>query len=137
MGFRREALIAGAMPKMIPTEAEKLRPRAKDHQGSDMGKLKAKCTNSPMELPERIPRTPPTDVSMAASIRNCHRISRLRAPSALRSPISQVRSVTEIVMMAMTPIPPTRRAIDERTTRPRKFGIWPNNWREAAYEMTC
>ena len=29
------------------------------------------------------------------------------APSALRSPISRVRSVTDTIMMFMTPIPPT------------------------------
>ena len=45
------------------------------------------------------------------------RISRRLAPSALRMPISRVRSVTEIVMIAMTPIPPTMSAIDEMTTR--------------------
>ena len=34
-------------------------------------------------------------------------ISRRVAPSALRTPISRVRSVTEIIMMATTPTPPT------------------------------
>ncbi len=34
-------------------------------------------------------------------------MSRLRAPRALRSPISRVRSVTETSMMFMIPIPPT------------------------------
>ena len=48
--------------------------------------------------------------------RNCTRISRRRAPSALRTPISRVRSVTEMVMMAITPMPPTISAIDEMTT---------------------
>ena len=38
------------------------------------------------------------------------------APSALRSPISWVRSVTETIMMAMTPMPPTRRATPDRAT---------------------
>ena len=56
------------------------------------------------------------DVSTTASIRNCTRISRARAPSALRTPISRVRSVTEIVMIAITPMPPTISAIDEITT---------------------
>ena len=59
---------------------------------------------------------PPTLVSTAASIRNCTRISRRRAPIALRTPISRVRSVTEIVMIAITPMPPTISAIDEITT---------------------
>ena len=36
---------------------------------------------TPMLLPRMIPRTPPMDVRKAASIRNCQRISRRRAPS--------------------------------------------------------
>ena len=44
------------------------------------------------------------------------RISTRRAPIALRTPISRVRSVTEMVMMAITPIPPTISAIEEITT---------------------
>ena len=66
-----------------------------------------------------MPSTPPIDVRNTASIRNCQRISRRRAPSALRTPISRVRSVTEIIMMAMTPMPPTISAIDEITTSAR------------------
>ena len=34
-------------------------------------------------------------------------MSRGRAPSALRRPISRIRSVTETSMMFITPIPPT------------------------------
>ena len=52
-------------------------------------------------------------------MRNCQRISRRRAPSALRTPISRVRSVTEIIMIAITPMPPTISAIDEMTTSAR------------------
>ena len=36
-------------------------------------------------------------------------------------PISRVRSVTEMVMIAMTPMPPTISAIDEITTSARKI----------------
>ena len=72
-----------------------------------------------MPLPKTMPSRPPTDVRNAASIRNCHRISRRRAPSALRTPISRVRSVTEIIMIAITPMPPTISAIDEMTTSAR------------------
>ncbi len=46
-------------------------------------------------------------VRVAASTRNCQRISRRLAPRALRTPISRVRSVTEIIMIATTPTPPT------------------------------
>ena len=62
-----------------------------------------------------MPSSPPSMVRKTASMRNCTRISRRRAPSALRTPISRVRSVTEIVMMAITPMPPTIRAIEEMT----------------------
>ena len=39
---------------------------------------------------------------------NWVRISRLRAPVAMRMPISRVRSVTETSMMFITPMPPTK-----------------------------
>ena len=51
----------------------------------------------------------PTSVSVAASTRNWNMISRRVAPSAFRTPISRVRSVTEIIMIATTPTPPTIR----------------------------
>ena len=57
--------------------------------------------------PRARPITPPTAVSMIASSVNCSRMSRLRAPMALRTPISRVRSVTETSMMFITPTPPT------------------------------
>ena len=46
-----------------------------------------------------------------ASVRNWRRTARGVAPSALRRPISRIRSVTETSMMFMTPIPPTSREI--------------------------
>src|SRR5213596_2573131 len=73
-----------------------------------------------MESPSRMPSTPPINVSVAASTRNCHRISRRVAPMALRTPISRVRSVTETIMIAMTPMPPTNRATLESTSITRK-----------------
>ena len=64
-----------------------------------------------------------------ASSRNCQTISLRRAPIALRTPISRVRSVTETSMMFITPMPPTSRPIDETTTitRPTVAMIW-RNW---------
>jgi hypothetical protein len=38
IGSSRDARIAGKMPKKMPTTAEKLMPRAKDHQGRKTGK---------------------------------------------------------------------------------------------------
>ena len=55
------------------------------------------------------PRRPPAPVSDTASVRNWRTMSRRRAPRALRTPISRVRSVTLTSMMFMTPMPPTRR----------------------------
>src|SRR5262245_43143597 len=117
IGSRRDALNAGHIPKKIPTDAEKPRPIANDHHGSEMGKPDTRWTVQPMALPRPMPSSPPIDVRNAASIRNWNRISARRAPSALRTPISRVRSVTEIDMIAITPIPPTISAIDEITTR--------------------
>ena len=70
-----------------------------------------------------MPRMPPIDVSTTASARNWKRISCRRAPSALRTPISRVRSVTEIIMIAITPMPPTISAIDEMTTSARNVAL--------------
>ena len=53
--------------------------------------------------------------SVADSTTNCARMSRRRAPSALRIPISRVRSLTAISMMFMITIPPTT---SEMATRP-------------------
>ena len=54
-----------------------------------------------------MPMTPPMSDSVTASIRNWSRMSRRRAPTAMRSPISRVRSVTDTSMMFMMPMPPT------------------------------
>src|SRR6185503_16492159 len=70
IGSRREALKAGYIPKKMPTDAEKPRPIANDHHGSEMGKPEARWTVQPMPLPSRMPSTPPSEVRNAASIRN-------------------------------------------------------------------
>ena len=67
-----------------------------------------------------MPTAPPTSVSVDASTRNCHRMARRVAPKALRTPISRVRSVTEIIMIATTPTPPTINPIDDSTSITRK-----------------
>src|SRR5450756_3067180 len=51
-----------------------------------------------------IPKMPPAMLNSEDSIRNWTRISRSRAPSALRMPISRVRSVTETSMIFMIPV---------------------------------
>ena len=59
--------------------------------------------------PAAMPTTPPTSDSTTASIKNCWRMWRGRAPTAMRRPISRVRSVTLTSMMFMMPMPPTSR----------------------------
>ncbi|MNV80060.1 hypothetical protein D3C71_1736400 [compost metagenome] len=46
-----------------------------------------------------------------ASIRNWRSMSLRRAPTAMRTPISDTRSETETSMMFITPMPPTRSEI--------------------------
>jgi hypothetical protein len=53
----------------------------------------------------------------------------------LRTPISRVRSVTEIIMMAITPMPPTISATEEITTSARNTArlIWSQSRRMASW----
>ena len=61
--------------------------------------------------PSSTPMAPPIRLSVTASIRNCISMSRPRAPTAMRNPISRVRSVTLTSMMFMMPMPPMIRLI--------------------------
>ena len=65
-------------------------------------------------------------------------ISLRREPTALRTAISRVRSVTDTSMMFITPMPPTSRPIEEITTmtNPTVAINW-RNWliRLSALEM--
>ena len=63
-------------------------------------------TRAAIELPPpiKMPSAPPMPESITASIRNCTRISDLRAPIALRVPISPVHPVTVIGMICITPM---------------------------------
>ena len=74
--------------------------------------------------PSAMPMRQPIRVSVAASTRNWNMISPRVAPSALRTPISRVRSVTEIIMIATTPTPPTisadARQRDHHDEEPRR-----------------
>src|SRR5687767_22779 len=71
-------------------------------------------------VPKTRPMIAPIPVNVTASTRNCQRIVARVAPSAFRTPISRVRSVTEIIMIAMTPTPPTIRPTADNTTMTRK-----------------
>ena len=61
------------------------------------------------------PRSPPNRERITDSTRNWRRMSRRRAPSALRTPISRMRSVTDTSMMFMTTTPPTMRLMPVTT----------------------
>src|ERR1039457_2884225 len=61
--------------------------------------------------PSIIPIVPPSRQITTASVRNWRRMSPGSAPTAIRRPISRVRSVTETSMMFMMPTPPTTREI--------------------------
>src|SRR3989442_1540015 len=111
---------AGTTPKISPIAIETAHATTALHTGTRASNWSAALSSSPIESPSRMPSTPPINVSVAASTRNCHRISRRVAPRALRTPISRVRSVTETIMIAMTPIPPTNRATLESTSITRK-----------------
>jgi hypothetical protein len=67
--------------------------------------------------PTAMPRSPPMRDRVTASTRNCSKMSRPRAPTAIRRPISRVRSVTETSMMFMIPIPPTKSDTDAMARR--------------------
>ena len=76
--------------------------------------------------PTAMPSRPPRPDSTIDSIRNWSRMSRRRAPIALRIPISRVRSVTVTSMMFMIPIPPTTSEMPAiaPSTRVRMPVIW-------------
>ena len=133
IGSRREALNAGYIPKKMPTDAENPRPIANDHHGSEIGKPETRCTAQPMRAAEQRCRAgrrarsgtpPPSGTETGSRAR--------RAPSALRTPISRVRSVTEIDMIAITPMPPTISAIDEMTTSAKNVPL-SSPWRNEAW----
>ena len=62
---------------------------------------------SEAQRPTPIPTSPPKMQSRTDSVRNCERMRLPRAPTAIRSPISRVRSVTLTSIMFIIPTPPT------------------------------
>src|ERR1017187_6819044 len=130
MGSRRAAFTAGQRPKNRPTLVATPNPATTLHSGTVEGRLGTNvriATES--SQPARMPIRPPDAVRVMASSRNCQTISLRRAPTALRTPISRVRSVTDTSMMFITPMPPTSRPMDEITTmtRPTELMSW-RNW---------
>ena len=81
-------------------------------------------------MPAMTPITPPKSDMVADSMRNCSRMSWRRAPSALRTPISRVRSVTETSMMFMMTMPPITSEMPAMaaTTAPKLVRILPSRF---------
>ena len=108
------------MPKTRPTVIDTTVAIAALHTGTVVLKSSRRLRNSPAPMPSPMPRMPPINVSVAASTRNCQSTSRRVAPMAFRKPISRVRLVTDTIMIAMTPMPPTSSAMLESTSITRK-----------------
>ncbi len=113
MGLLRDAWRAGYRPKISPMPADTPTPSNAAEIGNANSHAIANTCDNMIEVinesaaPSAMPITPPIDVSTIASKINCRRISLSVAPTALRSPISRVRSVTETSIIFMMPMPPT------------------------------
>src|SRR5918998_12419 len=93
----------------MPTSAEKPTAMRMALVETRDGQPASCATRWAAPAPRPMPSAPPMVESVVASMRNWLRMSRGRAPTASRSPISRVRSVTETSMMFMMPMPPTSR----------------------------
>src|SRR5882762_584195 len=109
MGSRRAARAAGYTPAMMPTPAPSSTPTTIDQVATAAGSGVVAATTAARPTPRATPPAAPTVASVVASTRNWRRMSLRRAPSALRMPISRVRSATAISMMFMITMPPTTR----------------------------
>src|ERR1051326_7690349 len=107
IGSSRAARHAGHNPLITPTIDETPTPRMADQILNSNGNPMAKAMSQAVPNPVSTPIMPPIAVTITASIRNWVRMSLRRAPTALRIPISFVRSVTDTSMMFMTTMPPT------------------------------
>jgi hypothetical protein len=87
-------------------------PRKTVHNGIAVDKGVIVPTSiPPPSTPKIIPNILPRFPSTTASIKNCHKTSIRRAPTAFQIPISRVRSVTETNMIFTIPMPPKARKI--------------------------
>ena len=98
---------------MTPTDPENrnaVATEAKEIEVVQPAKVESKNVENQAR---KIPSTPPMTLMTIDSTKNCANISDLRAPTAFRSPISFVRSVTETSMIFIIPMPPTKSEIAE------------------------
>src|SRR5579871_4364254 len=109
------------MPKPIPIAAHKTSAAITQVAESCADMCAPYFISSESPEPKITPRIPPTALRVTASIKNWRRMLLRLAPMALRTPISLVRSVTLTSMMFITPMPPTRRPMEEITNIRRKI----------------
>src|SRR6185503_6936404 len=94
IGSRFDAFCAGYQPKRTPIPALTTKASNIDsgeRTNNEWAKREMIYDNT---TPKIMPITPPTNVKIIDSVRNCVIMVFLFAPSALRSPISRVLSVT-------------------------------------------
>src|SRR5205823_10662689 len=90
IGSSRAARLAGYSPNPTAVRAEAPSATTIDHRGTLAGIGVTREIAKATPPPTSIPAAPPTKVNVEASTRNCHRMARRVAPSALRTPISLV-----------------------------------------------
>jgi len=106
------AFDAGYVPKNKPTLSATASPPITDQSCTALGSGETQETSLAASTPKKTPRAPPITEIVEDSMRNWRRMSPRRAPSALRTPISRVLSVTETSMMFMMTMPPTTSEIE-------------------------
>src|SRR5437764_12565781 len=106
-GSRRAAFLAGKKPNTKPVRNAHPKASTQGVALITVSHPMACDVASPPATPRTTPIIPPIAHTTTASVKNCTNTSKLRAPTAIRMPISRVRSVTDTNVMFMTPIPPT------------------------------
>src|SRR5436190_1403383 len=93
IGSRRAARSAGKTPNKTPTTSPRLMATPIDHSVTRAGSGEIASTSPASPNPTTMPAMTPRIDSVNASAKNWRRMSRRAAPSALRTPISRVRSL--------------------------------------------
>ena len=111
IGPSRDADSAGANPENTPVTVDTINPVMTSPTENCIGNDgNADATAVHISHDSARPTTPPMRQMETASTRNCSRMARRFAPTALRVPISRVRSFTLTYVMFMMPIAPTNNA---------------------------
>ncbi len=109
------AFLAGIYPEITPVRIitkTTIKESTREFCGRGINGGKGRRLTDPSRAdPSRKPMNPPSKVMKSDSARNWRRMSRFLAPTALRIPISRVRSWTETNMMFITPTPPINRVM--------------------------